>query len=318
MSEDEFVSFFKDSQYQVAFASCKSDQKSYSSKVLSHGIWSYHIIEALKGNVIDALEKNKFLTANSLQVYLSRIVPITLRKTMAKVMNQTPCMFGNLTKNFILADLTDILREKAASLSPHFSKLKRISFEVQDFGNVKSLSGFLKGHKGHRVPDAVYSGSEKFVAKIGYKDLKEEANALYQKIKKVFAYKRQEIELNIQEGSASINCKDFDVDISLSIKHDDPSQYELRICASNFNAPQILAEKEFNQVFANMFDSLIFEFEKTANVNVENAIDAIERLDCKEIKVEYPGDYAFCTIKIEGLDLIFPRKSGHNEELVLV
>ena len=61
MTDEEFKDFFKDSEYHIAFASCQIDQYSYSSNILKHGIWSYYIIEALKGESPDALEKKRFI-----------------------------------------------------------------------------------------------------------------------------------------------------------------------------------------------------------------------------------------------------------------
>lgn len=297
MSEVEFSNFFKDSEYQIGFASCKNDQFSYSSKLLSHGIWSYHIIDALRGNKIDALERGKFLTADSLQSYLSEEVPRTLRKTITGTVIQTPCMFGNLTKGFIIADLTRILEEKETNAKPTLLQLKRVLFSGQTVGNIKSLTGFLKTH---RVPDQVNHTTERFVARIGYNDLKKVVEDLYQSIKENFKYKRQDVELNIQEGEAGINCKDFDVDIFLSIKPDDPSEYLLEIQVGNFHSQGVVLEKAFNDVFANKLDSLNFAFGQP--INVKKIIDNIEKINSEEISVKFPANCDSCAITINGLE----------------
>jgi len=113
MSESELRNFFKDAEYQVGFASCKCDEKSYSSGRLGHGIWTYHIIQALEGNAYDALDKGNLLTSSSLQSYLGIEIPRTIRDTFTRPKKQTPLIFGSYTKDFVLADLEPIVRVKA-------------------------------------------------------------------------------------------------------------------------------------------------------------------------------------------------------------
>ena len=44
--ESEIEAFFADAEYAVGFSSCSSDEYSYSSPNLKHGIWTYHLIKA--------------------------------------------------------------------------------------------------------------------------------------------------------------------------------------------------------------------------------------------------------------------------------
>jgi len=199
MSEKELSEFFKDSEYQVGFASCKSDQSSYSSGHIMHGIWTYHILEAMKGNAESILEKGRYLTANSLQSYLSKEVPITLRKTVTGNVVQTPCVFGNLTKDFMIADLFPVLEAKRIDAIPHIAQLRRVLFSGQTTGRIESLSGFSKWHK---VPYEINSATENFVTKIGSKEIEERSTDLYQEIKDVLNYTRKDINLDIRDGSA--------------------------------------------------------------------------------------------------------------------
>ncbi|MEO8399420.1 MAG: caspase family protein, partial [Ignavibacteriaceae bacterium] len=104
MTQDELEEFFKKSEYYVGFASCKTDEISHSASALSHGIWSYHLLQALNGEVPKVLLKDKFITATNLQNYLSIQVPKTAKR-YTKTGYQTPIMFGNLSKEFVIADI---------------------------------------------------------------------------------------------------------------------------------------------------------------------------------------------------------------------
>jgi hypothetical protein len=306
MSEEELLEFFKDSEFHVGFAACEHNQYSYPSNSLSHGIWSYHVISALKGNEPTALERKRFLTANSLQVYLSQEVPRTVRKTLTGSKIQTPCMFGNLTKDFMIADLEPVLEAKKIKAQPQLTQLKRILFRGEETGRVKSLSGFSRGY--HRVPNTVNDATERFVAKIGQEEVNMKAERLYEQIKKEFDYKRKDIDMKSGGGSASIICKDFDVDISLSLNPNDPSEYLLKIETNNFRSPEIVKSRIFNKVFERIFTSLVFEF--TQQINTVEIIDAIEELNDESISIEYPSNEITCTIKMKGVDGVINISPG--------
>ena len=92
MSDKEFKDFFSDSKFHVAFASCQTDQYSYSSAKIKHGVWTYHVLKALRGEESTALERGKFLTSQSLQSYLSVEIPRSLRNLFSdnRVANPSP------------------------------------------------------------------------------------------------------------------------------------------------------------------------------------------------------------------------------------
>lgn len=297
MTDEEFKAFFKDSKYHIAFASCQIDQYSYSSKVLKHGIWSYHIIEALKGNSLGALERKRFITSDSLQTYLSREVPRTIRKTYVGKYTQTPVVFGNISKGFMIADLKELLDRKKAKIRPKLAQLKKVSFSGEDFGSIKTLSGFRKHH---RLPDAIYSASESFILKISQEEVKEYSDNLFKSLKKAFGYKRRDISLDDDSEAISILTKDFTVNIWIKINPDDYSEYILNTEVTEIQNPESINSTEFNEVFSDTFNSLTFQFDKT--FNIKQLIDAIEEIDDDTISVDYPGDLSSCSITISGIE----------------
>jgi len=297
MSEAEFRDFFRDSEYQVGFASCKSNEKSYSSGRLLHGIWSYHIIQALHGDAIDALDKGNLLTANSLQFYLSAEIPRTIRDTLTTPKKQTPSFFGCLTKDFIVADLDPIISAKTAETKIAFDQPDRIIFSGYDAGSVKSLSGFKKGHW---VPKNVDSAAESYIARAASDDIKKEAERIFQAAKKAFGYERRDIKVDLDVGMATVNCKDFEVGISISQNPDKASEYIITIDVWRFKSTELVLSHEFNEVFANTFNSIVFEYR--SNIDIVKLIDAIEARKEKNIEIKYPTNYAYCTLNVQGLN----------------
>ncbi len=299
MTDEEFKEFFEDSKYHLAFSSCDTEQYSYSSKRLRHGIWTYHIIEAFKGNETKALDRDRFLTAESLQAYLSKEVPRSVRKLLTGTQVQTPRVLGNYSKGFILADFKEIFEQRAANLQPKLNQLKKVLFSGAKFGNVKSLSGFRK--YSHKVPDSVNSATERFVARIGQEDVQKYADEVFQNLKDAFHFKRADINLQIGDATATILTPNFTVEISLGIDPDDPSGYVLTTEVTDIIKPSAIQTEEFNNVFEDTFNCLKFQFEKKTDITA--LIDAVEAIEDPElISIDYPADTSFCTIKIEGLD----------------
>jgi uncharacterized protein YegP (UPF0339 family) len=80
MSIKEFEDFSNSSKYNATFCSCSPGEKSFPSDTLKHGIWTWHLIEALKGNMPTAIFKDVFITDISLQNYLRKAIPLFITK----------------------------------------------------------------------------------------------------------------------------------------------------------------------------------------------------------------------------------------------
>ena len=108
MSSDELKAFLDEAEFRCGFASCKTNQVSYHSDELKHGIWSFHLIKALKGNAEEAMYKNFVITSMSLQNYLAKEVPKTVQNLIGSTYIQVPVVFGNQTHEFLVADLAPV------------------------------------------------------------------------------------------------------------------------------------------------------------------------------------------------------------------
>ncbi|MBC1573776.1 ATP-binding protein [Listeria booriae] len=86
--DDEFKIITHGFPYYAVFLSCQVGEKSFSSNVLKNGIWTHHLIEAMKGNIVEILKDGKYLTDSVLQQYLSDAVPKYTETELNK--NQNP------------------------------------------------------------------------------------------------------------------------------------------------------------------------------------------------------------------------------------
>ncbi len=306
MTDKEFKDFCDESQYHIAFSSCASDEISYSSADLKHGIWTYHVIEAFKGKNRSLLDRNLFLTVSSLQNHLSSEVPRTLRRTFTGTERQTPRLWGNLSREAILADFTEIITKRETESRASLAELKRASFWGAIQGAVKSLSGFKKYH---RVPDDVNNATRSFVQKIGREEVLHKASTIFDDLRASFEYTRREIDMDEGENAISILTPDFTVNVCLDIDDNNPSQYVLFTEVCDIRKPAILEEEAFAWVFDKYFDRIIIEFNN--QIPIEEIIDKIEkRKDRKTISVDYPPDISECTVRIEGFpaELLFDSR----------
>jgi hypothetical protein len=245
--------------------------------VLKHGVWTHLVIEALQGNDPLALEKARYVTANSLQNYVAKELPRTMRKLFTKPIVQTPWFHGSNTGDFLIADLKDVLKKRNA-VKPGFEQVKQVLLQVQESIDIDDLSGFSK-KKGHFIPDGVSGASQSFVEDISQKELEDEFNAVFERIRSSMNYKRRD--LTAKHGR--IITPDFEFAITSEQDRDNPGSALITRELINIS-PAIVENEAFNEVFENYFDELTFEFNKP--VNIEELIDRIEDLDLDDIEID--------------------------------
>jgi hypothetical protein len=257
MTEKELRDFFRDSGYYTCCSSCKTSEKSYPYNEYGHGIWTYHLIQALQGNEPDAIERNGIITSNSLQNYLARQVPLSLRKIRTDLITQTPVLYGSMTKDFIVADVGPLIASRRASGTSAIPTLKRVVFRSDGWLRVKSLSGFKRWH---RVPEEVNHYTNRFLNSISYEELNVEVEKAHKILRSDLGYTRRQLDVTVSEGAATIFTPDFSMEITLSLDTHDPSQAILRWELVNIQNIELIGSDRFNRSFLNFFDVIAFDY----------------------------------------------------------
>ncbi len=300
MSEGELDAFFREAEYRVCFSACKTSESSYSSGALKHGIWTYHLIEALNGDAPKALEKGHRLTAMSLQNHLSTEVPRTLRKVFSDPKVQTPWKYGGESRDFQIADLTEIL-QKRAEVKPGYEQLKRVFLREVDSVHISSLSGFVK--RRHHVPDYVSSSTQSFVESIAAKEIDERLDKVFEAIKKHLKYKRRDI----LSEAGRIVTPDFEYAVFCAQDEEDPGNALITEELMNIS-PSVIESDEFNRVFDKRFSNVVFEFRK--KIDVSKLIGDIEDLDRDDITVDYDKSGSWCEVSFDGSEFTVRLEAG--------
>jgi hypothetical protein len=287
MDEKEIEKFFAEAEHKVCFAACKFSQKSISTPMLKHGVWTHQLLRALRGEERKALSKGKYLTARSLQDFLATTVPIAAKAARSDQPKQTPVMYGSLTSDFEVADLTALISAKAAAgaVNPSY---KSAVYSFTESVPVRSLSGF-KSH--HKVPKEASDYHSNWVSSIADEDVKDRVNKRFQEVKTALGLKRKEIEA----VDGRIITKDFEYAIWCEQDSDSPSHAVFKEELSDVT-PEYLFDADFNEIFDRTFDEMVLSPKKA--IDVEGLIDAIEELDDPRLSVDYEPDVSGCTVTV--------------------
>lgn len=292
MNDGELDDFFSDTEFYVCFAACKSDESSYSHGSVHHGIWTYHLVEALSGRAPLAMERS-IVTATTLQNYLAKQVPLTVRAVRKNPDPQTPWACGAMSKEFIVADLRPILKKQQEEKLAAAKEITQAYLRGSKAEKITRLSGFRKGH---RVPDNVSSATERFVASISAKDLDDHLDSIYRGLKNTMGYKKSEI-VNSPSG---FTTEHFQYSVSIDLDPEDTSLVRWNHCIEKMTDKDVIFSDEFAGVFKPFIDTVEFEF--PTEFDVSAFIDRIEDLDSDKITVYEERGVDACEVHIDGFD----------------
>lgn len=295
LKEHELEAFLNDAKHCLCFAACRSDESSYPSGSLKHGIWTYHVIEAFKGEAMLALERG-ILTANSLQNYLKAEVPRTIRKTFSGTCNQTPWMYGAMNGDFMLADLRSILEERRNKASKGNGYIRQVSFTAKEAEGLRSLSGWKKTY---RIPDRFTEATRSFASSCASDELKEDLDSVFDALKKAFKFGRRDLTVSQPEdGTGTIITPYFNYSVYVELNAKDLDEVIWIRTVDSIVAPEQISSDAFAEVFDDVFDTL--EFSLPIKVELEDFIDAVEAAKNPDVSLDYDREVTYCDIQISG------------------
>ncbi|MBA4017182.1 MAG: hypothetical protein C0483_08420 [Pirellula sp.] len=295
LQASELEGFLQHTEHCVCFAACQSDETSYPTNHHKHGVWTYHLIEALKGNAPSALRKN-LLLSSSLQNYLGSEVARSLSIEHTKPIRQTPWMSGGTSGDFLVADLRPILAARKKADAPGNELVNKVSFTANESSRVKSLSGW---NSSYRLPDRANDTAQSFIAGLSVTEIKDDLDSVYQSLKNSFHFTRREISASEPlDGSGTIVTPYFNYSVSVTLNPNSLSEVIWTRTVDAIKQPDQILSDAFGEVFDNVFDTL--EFSLPAEVEVADLIDAVEAAKNPHLKVTYDRDCTYCDLEIAG------------------
>ncbi|WP_054403473.1 caspase family protein [Paenibacillus solani] len=222
MSNNEFVEFVRSSSYQAMFFSCSPGEKSYPSNMLKHGIWTYHLLKALKGEVREALVREQYITDNSLQNYLRQVVPEFIRSRTTLRAIQTPWAQISSSNTFAVCEIG--IDEQSIDLPLMGIDLvyEDMIFRQIEEKNVRNLPGFIRSS--HREPEYHSGNANNFINRLMSTPISEEINTIYERCKDILRLRRRDITKSVQVGGGSLDCNLFRFTIDSCQNPDNPKQ----------------------------------------------------------------------------------------------
>jgi len=270
-NSQEFEEYLTDKNYNAIFMSCSPGEKSYPSNLLKHGIWTYHLTEAIKGNAKEALVKDEFLTDASLKNYLSFIVPkfMTDKTTIKGVQN--PFAKIHSGGDFLINKIERI--EEVVAGTPKI----RLDFENPLLRkiteqNIKHATGFKKSHF---KPKDFSSSSKAFIQNVFTPDLEEEIQEVYTAAKAILSLKRRDIQYGVDEGKGSVDCSYFRYSVLIEQDEAEPDKAIVtRILQIRERRPNL--PENFDDIFPHQIDEIIFDI--VEQIEFDDLVDKFENL----------------------------------------
>lgn len=141
------LNLYKSSFGYSIFISCSPSEKSYSSDKFEHGIWTWYLIKAFRGD-INACGNGPYISSNSLKDYLHDSLLEHKKKTDEIPTSQTPYAIVSSNSDEVLLALCEV---KSIQLVQEMNDIENFSFVDEcyrtklDLFNRCSLACYDKG-----------------------------------------------------------------------------------------------------------------------------------------------------------------------------
>ena len=273
MNKAEFEEFVKGTSYRAIFTSCSPGQISYPSHILKHGIWTWHLIEALSGRAELAITRDKYITDASLRDYLRHEIPRYIRKNTDIRGKQIPYAIISSSGTFQIRRLPeDEEAEGFPKLELKYAEAYLRKIETED---ISGLNGFDK-KKGHFVPQDVNTYANSFVKNLLDDDIREELKEIYDSAKRILELKRKDIEKSPGDGGGMVETEFFRYYLNVEQNPDDCTEAlitrRLIIRVKISELPD-----NFDDIFPTNLDEIVVPI--SGSLDFDDIVEAFENLE---------------------------------------
>jgi hypothetical protein len=208
------------------YLSCSDGEKSHSSDALGHGVFTWHLLRALKGEDSRALERDRWMTDVSLRDWLESEVPTYITKEMTVRSRQRPRAVLHAPHTFRIRHVPQPPATAAKTLADLGLRNSAAYLESTENGQVRSLAGFKRGF--HRVPTDHNDAAVAWIGRLVEDRLQEELDDLFSAAKDALGFTRREGDVNLTGGEGSVDTPAFRYTVLADQDPDDPSDWRIR------------------------------------------------------------------------------------------
>jgi len=293
LKAEEFAAFVNESPHAAAFLACSSEESSYSSHKLQHGVWSHALARALRGEEPGAIHDGKYITATSLQDYLHTAVrQFTRTEFVRKAAVQTPYAEISQNGSFILVTLPEPAADaRQALVAPDFSDAYFSGEDTRRFNSFKEFTWKKK----HTVPTEHSASAAAWARRLLGEEVARELQEVAMQAREVLKVRSKDIEKVEGTGSGTVATDAFRFEIEADQSAEDPGQTVVRR-AIRLRVPHAKLPRDFDAIFPGAVDTFCVTVPGTKGRYAE-LLDAIEEWEA-EAGARSEGDQTQGTIEI--------------------
>lgn len=287
MTADEYKDFLETSEYSAVFLSCKPKEKSFSCHQLKHGVWTWHLVQAILGKADEAIDAQRWVTDASLRTYLTNTVSKYVRDVMAMSSAQTPQARITATGSFPIRHVPlPTLAPPPTDLSGFLLVPKTTTLLAETGGPIRSLTGYRP--TSHAIPKKHTSAASSFVRKLLADEIETDGREALAAVRAATRLRLADIEVIEDSASYEMRAEQFSFLIAGDQDRDDPTRWHMASRLELINGWQTLSEK-LDEAFGHSFNIVEVAIERPSASLAELA-DQME-----DIKETFGG-----TVTLEG------------------
>ncbi len=276
-NDKELNAYLSATEYFALYFSCSPTEKSYPSDRLKHGIWTSFLLKALRGEAVEAIGPDRYLTDHGLKDYLRVSVRRYITDEMTLKGSQTPQAVISSSGTFAICEIASPVAPIKASgdLSgvPVFPTEE--FFEGVETGKIQSLPGFTKSR--HFVPNTVNDAADAFIGQLLAAQIQQELQDYYQSVKRIFGLRSKDVQHESDAGAGSIETEFFRFAVESSQSRSVPSKYRIVRTLELRQAADERRRQQVDETFVGVFDKLVVKTKKDF-IDFGTLVDRLEDL----------------------------------------
>ncbi len=307
LTADEIEEYLDESDYVGVYLSCSAGQKAWGSPELGHGVFTWHLLQALEGNAPDALLEDRWLTDVSLRDWLDIEVSKWVRLKMTGK-SQTPQAVLTANRTFRIRQVPETLLKPVMLADLALPNLNAC-LEGVETGAIRSLD--LK--PGNSPPKYVNDKGARFIAGLLKPDLIGELDSISKATRERYNLARSDAKPEWDDTGGGIVAPLFTYSIGCEQIEDDLNQYLIRRQltlnegweAEAEGLAEIFTMVEFSTVAVDV-DKRRLHYEEVAD-----RLDALKRSGSGDLDED--TDTKRLTYSREGYTIVVDGKAGRVE-----
>ncbi len=305
MDAAQFHEFVRDVEHVAAFFACSKNEKSRSASALGHGIWSHHLLLALRGLEPKAAKKG-LVTGYSLSNFLKDAIPRYIREKTNINKHQNPYGLIGSSGDFLIRKMpvNASLPADLTAVAPDFAKASFRSMEIRGFDD---LAGFSKAKK-HTVPDRASDNASAWAQRLLDPEVQAELQEVNDSAKRVLKLSRNDVAFDTSTGEGSVVTEMFRFEITTGQSGQDPGEVFVQREIVLRVPPEELPD-DFDDIFPQAVDRIVVPFTAGGKFydKLADALEAIERSGGGKFAENKTSEVLTLTLK-DGANLRFNTK----------